>query len=303
MALGKAQVALWEVACPRPPSGPTLPSHTPLHSALSASHEHPAGGTAKVQAQQWGFGVGGGVQGGSQLTSPEGRGRVQQSPHQAGRAERTRWAAGGALLRGGALQEAGREGAFAATQQVILPGTDVYCGPSASGSPGSGGEGATAHSLQPPGPGRQVGGPPSPPQEAWGPLAQAAGAEAAHTGPRPTANAGNWRQDFLCTWNPAAHDNPGASHGASVQRVGAHSACRTLTEGPAPSAQAASPAAALPQSLQRPLAAGHLAAHTHLSLETQLAMEPRQAGPFPEGPRTPLTPPACKGPHTRTHSK
>lgn len=321
MALGEVQGVLWEVACPQPPSGPTLLSHTPWQGALCAQRperqpEHPAGGTAKVRAQQRGFRVGSGVQGGKR--GPGREPAYQPRGQRAGTAEPATREAG--LRRPDGPQAGlcwGRRGSAGSTEgrgpsQRWLPSSHTT-GPSSgaqmsfvahqpAAGPGMGARGPPHTACSPQGPGRQVGGPPSPPQEACGTPAQAAGAEAARTAPRPTANAGNWRQDFfLGTWNPAAHDGPGAGHGAPVQRVGAPSARRTLPEGPAPSPPAAGPASALPPprpSAPWPQGTPLLTPPSHLKPNS--LWDP---GSLPRGPRTRLTPPARKGPHARAHSR
>lgn len=314
---GEAQGVLWEIICPRPPSGPTLLSQAPWQEAFCARcPEHQpqascrrdtegAGPAAGVQGRKWGPGWEPGSRVGAGSAAQRAEGGYSRAHNQGGRAERTGWAAGGALRGGwggfawGALRGAGGSAGsmkgrwpsqrWLPSSHTTGPSSGHRCllWPISQRQPRDGGTGASAHSLQPPGP-RQASRGSSIPTPG-GPWAACPGCRGCTHGPE--AHSQHWELApslLLGHLEPCCPRQPWRRHGAPVQRVGAHSACRTLTEGPAPPPPSCRPSSsAASVSLQCPLAAGHPSAHTPLSLETQLAMGPRQPSPGASYPTYP----------------
>lgn len=233
---------------------------------------------------------------GAGLPAQRAEGGYSRARNQGGRAEKTGWATGGALLGAeGLCRKHGGEGAFAALAALqphngsFFRGTDVFCGPSASGRPRDGGAGATAHSLQPPGPRQASWGSSIPtPGGLWAACPGCRGRGCTHS---PKAHSQRWElapRFLLGHLEPCCPRRPwrrpwgtGAAGGGSLCPQDPPRRASTLPPSCRPSISTAS------ASSQCPLAAGHPSSHTPLSFETQLAMGPRQPSPGASYPTHP----------------
>lgn len=221
----------------------------------------------RVQGGRWGWSgweAGSRVGGWEPAHQQGGRGRGTEdrdSRAGSGAGLRSGWAAGRALLggwgegsTGSAGEGAGSAGRPPAPQRVLLPGTDVFCGPSARGRPGSG---AGGPGTQPSAPG------PAGEQRVLVPTQRPAGARPGCSGRgcthRPTAAANAEPAPRLLL----QHLGPRCPQLAPVQGAGggvgtgAAGGGLTLPAGPHRKA-GRSPASV---SLQRPLATGYSSAH------------------------------------------